>query len=219
MISFIWHGLRFSAPEIGGGVLHGEIASHTHSKNSYELHYITAGRGELETDTAVYSLRAGDFFVTGPQLLHAQRSDPHAPMEDVFIYLQKEAVLKKDAVGDTFCETNFWFCRDFPPVIPCMILAEYREKALDFETAVSGLLSKLLTDIVRRYVPKPYIHTETLSENLNDRRFWLIENAFLDEKNLTLRALSEKIGLCERQTERLLQKYYGKSFREMKREK
>lgn len=40
MISFVWHGLRFSASAIGGGVLHGEIASHAHSKNSYELHYI-----------------------------------------------------------------------------------------------------------------------------------------------------------------------------------
>lgn len=219
MISFVWHGLRFSVSEIGGGVLYGGIAPHTHSKNSYELHYITAGRGELETDTAVYKLQAGDFFVTGPQLLHTQRSDPHAPMEDIFIYLQKEAVLKKEAVGDTFCETNFWFCREFPPSVLPVILSEYREKALDYETAVSGLLSKLLTDIVRQYVPKTYIHTKTPSENLNNRRFWLIENAFLDEKNLTLRALSEKIGLCERQTERLLQKYYGKSFREMKKGK
>ena len=219
MISFVWHGLRFSVSEIGGGVLYGGISPHTHSKNSYELHYITAGRGELETDTAVYKLQAGNFFVTGPQLLHAQRSDPHAPMEDIFIYLQKEAVLKKDAVGDTFCETNFWFCREFPPSVLPVILSEYREKALDYETAVSGLLSKLLTDIVRQYVPKTYIHTKTPSENLNNRRFWLIENAFLDEKNLTLRALSEKIGLCERQTERLLQKYYGNSFREMKKGK
>ena len=219
MISFVWHGLRFSVSEIGGGVLYGGIAPHTHSKNSYELHYITAGRGELETDTAVYKLQAGDFFVTGPQLLHAQRSDPHAPMEDIFIYLQKEAVLKKETVGDTFCETNFWFCRKFPPSVLPVILSEYREKALDYETAVSGLLSKLLTDIVRQYVPKTYIHTKTPSENLNNRRFWLIENAFLDEKNLTLRALSEKIGLCERQAERLLQKYYGKSFREMKKGK
>lgn len=219
MISFVWHGLRFSVSEIGGGVLYGGIAPHTHSKNSYELHYITAGRGELETDTAVYKLQAGNFFVTGPQLLHAQRSDPHAPMEDIFIYLQKEAVLKKETVGDTFCETNFWFCREFPPSVLPVILSEYREKALDYETAVSGLLSKLLTDIVRQYVPKTYIHTKTPSENLNNRRFWLIENAFLDEKNLTLRALSEKIGLCERQTERLLQKYYGKSFREMKKGK
>lgn len=219
MISFVWHGMRFSASAIGGGVLHGEIAPHAHSKNSYELHYITAGCGELETDTVVYKLRAGDFFVTGPQILHAQRSDPYAPMEDIFIYLQKEDVLKRDAVGDTFCETNFWLCRAFPPEIPCMILAEYRGKALDYETAAGGLLAKLLTDIVRQYLPTSYIHTDTPSENLNDRRFWLIENAFLDEKNLTLRALSEKIGLCERQTERLLQKYYGKSFREMKREK
>lgn len=219
MISFVWHGVRFSAAKIGGGVLHGEIVPHAHSKNSYELHYITAGHGELETDTMVYKLGAGDFFVTGPQLLHAQRSDPNAPMEDIFIYLQKEDVQKPDAVGDTFCETNFWFCRAFPPEIPHMILAESRGKAPDYETAAGGLLSKLLTDIVRHYLPQAYMYTDTSFENLYDRRFWLIENAFLDEDKLTLRALSEKIGLCERQTERLLQKYYGKSFREMKRER
>lgn len=219
MISFLWHGLQFSVSKIGGGVLHGEIALHAHSKNSYELHYITAGRGELQTDTAVYKLAAGDFFLTGPQFLHAQRSDVRAPMEDIFIYIQKDAVLKPDAIGDTFCETNFWFCHDFPSEVFVMLQTEYHCQALDYNTAVGGLLSKLLTDIVRHYLPKTYIDANMSSTNLNDRRFWLIENAFLYEKNITLRALSEKIGLCERQTERLLQKYYGKSFREMKRER
>ena len=36
-------------------------------------------------------------------------------------------------------------------------------------------------------------------------------------ENVTLTELSEKIGLSERQTQRLLRKYYGKNFREIKR--
>ncbi len=215
MISFVWHGVQFSASEIGGGVLHGEIEMHEHSKNSYELHYIVSGRGRLLTDTSEYPLSAGNFFVTGPQVPHAQYSDPCAPMEDIFIYIQKNGMVQKDAVGDTFCETHFWFCNRFPSDTMQMILEEYRFKRADYETAAAGLLMKLLTDIVRWYLPQDYARTASFA-NLNDRRFWLIENAFLDEKNITLRALSQKIGLCERQTERLLKKYYGKSFREMK---
>lgn len=56
------------------------------------------------------------------------------------------------------------------------------------------------------------------AEELNDRRFVLIEQAFLYTPDLTLSELAEKIGVCERQTQRLLKKYYGKTFREKKKE-
>ena len=49
-------------------------------------------------------------------------------------------------------------------------------------------------------------------DNLNDKRFAIIEQAFLYEKDLTLTKLSTMIGLCERQTQRLLKKYYKKSL-------
>ena len=35
MISFVWNGLKLTVSKIGGGTLHGEIATHAHSKNSY----------------------------------------------------------------------------------------------------------------------------------------------------------------------------------------
>lgn len=217
MISFHWNGLHFTASKIGGGILHGEIAAHTHSKNSYELHYVTGGRGTLRTDTAEYSLQAGDFFITGPQVPHAQISDSENPMQDIFIYLQRENAPCNNAVGLTFAETHFWFRRNFPDTLIQLIFAEVQAKKADYETAASGLLTALLTEITREFLPAD-IAESPKTETINDKRFWLIENAFLYNENLTLRALSEKIGLCERQTERLLLKYYGKGFREIKKD-
>ncbi len=217
MITFHWNGLRFTASKIGGGILHGEIAAHTHSKNSYELHYVTGGRGTLRTDTAEYSLQVGDFFITGPQVPHAQFSDSENPMQDIFIYLQRENAPCNNAVGLTFAETHFWFRRNFPDTLIQLIFAEAQAKKADYETAASGLLTALLTVITREFLPAD-IAESPKTETINDKRFWLIENAFLYNENLTLRALSEKIGLCERQTERLLLKYYGKGFRDIKKD-
>lgn len=215
MISFVWNGLKLTVSKIGGGTLHGEIATHAHSKNSYELHYITAGRGVLRTDSAEYPLQAGNFFITGPQVMHAQISDEKSPMQDIFIYLQREDAPCKNAVGLAFAETHFWFCEKFPDTVLRLVFLENRDRRVDYETAVSGLLQQLLTEIVRYFLPAESIAGKG-AESLNDRRFWIIENAFLFDEHLTLRSLSEKIGLCERQTDRLLQKYYGKGFREMK---
>ncbi len=46
----------------------------------------------------------------------------------------------------------------------------------------------------------------------------MIEYAFINNPSITLRELSDIIGLCERQTQRLLRKYYRKTFREKKAE-
>jgi AraC-like DNA-binding protein len=88
---------------------------------------------------------------------------------------------------------------------------------IDYSSAVGGLCAKLLTDITRKLLPNTFNDIIT-NENLNDKRFVIIENMFLYNPNLTLTQLSNKIGLCERQTERLLKKYYGKTFRQKKAE-
>ena len=46
----------------------------------------------------------------------------------------------------------------------------------------------------------------------------IIEKMFLYEKDFTLSQLSSNLGLCERQTQRLLKKYYGKTFTQKKKE-
>ena len=61
MISFKWNDFDFTLLTLGKGVFRKDMAGHSHSKNSYELHFIVDGEGTLTTDTSVFELRKGDF--------------------------------------------------------------------------------------------------------------------------------------------------------------
>lgn len=217
MIAFLWNNIKFKITDIGGGALGEDIPRHAHAKNSYELHFIINGKGNLITDTREYNLKSGNFFVTGPNIYHSQTADKENPVEDVFITIQAEDAGKPNAVSGVFLDTCFCFYDYFENETAKEILKEYREKRIDYTTAVSALCTKLLTDISRLYLP-PAFEKNTAAENLNDRRFVIIEQSFLYNPDISLRELSDKIGVCERQTQRLLKKYYSKSFREKKRE-
>ena len=217
MTDFNWNGINFSVPDIGGGRLGEDIPRHAHAKGSYELHFITGGSGKLITDNKAYDLGARDFFITGEGIYHQQVADKADPVEDVFLMLQANDVKKATAIGAVFLSSRFCFLRDFDSTVAYEILKEFREKRTDFSSAISGLAIKLLTDITRAVLPDEFIGTIN-HINLNDRRFVLIEQAFLYSDDLTLTQLANTIGVCERQTQRLLKKYYGKSFREKKKE-
>lgn len=98
-----------------------------------------------------------------------------------------------------------------------MLLSEWKNKNPDYKSVISGLMIIILTQITRLLLPKDFQEFAN-KENLNDKRFAIIEQAFLYENEITLTKLSQMIGLCDRQTQRLLKKYYGKSFREIKEE-
>ncbi|MDE5973629.1 MAG: cupin domain-containing protein [Eubacterium sp.] len=217
MINFKWNGIDFSITDIGGGKLGKDIPRHAHAKGSYELHFITAGCGKLITDDKTYELKSGDFFITGENTYHQQIADRLKPVEDVFMMLQVNNAQKATAIGSVFLNSQFCFITDFDNSAAVQILNEYRQKQPDFTSAIAGLTMKILADITRKNLPKEFIDNLNYN-NLNDRRFVLIEQYFLYSDNLTLTELSNTIGLCERQTQRLLKKYYGKNFREKKKE-
>lgn len=217
MINFTWNNVLLDITDIGGGVLDWDIQRHAHSKDSYELHFIIGGKGELITDTEKYELTAGDFFITGPNIYHGQNPDPDDPIHDVFIMLQAVNADKTNAISAAFLATHFYYSKDFDLTIAKQIADEFKNKKIDYQSAIGGLVIKLLTDITRLFLPNTF--SESISpENLNDRRFVIIEQEFLFNPNPTLTELSNKLGICERQTQRLLKKYYGKGFREKKKE-
>lgn len=207
----------FDITDIGGGVLDFDIQRHAHSKNSYELHFIIGGKGELVTDTDRYALTAGDFFITGPNVYHGQHTDKADPLQDIFLMLQVVNADKANAISSAFLATHFYHSKAFDFAIAKQIADEFKNKKVDYKSAIGGLAMKLLTDITRLFLPSAF--SEAISpENLNDRRFIIIEQEFLFNPKPSLTELSGKLGICERQTQRLLKKYYGKSFREKKRE-
>ena len=79
-----------------------------------------------------------------------------------------------------------------------MLLNEWKNKNPDYESVISGLMIIILTQITRLLLPKDF-QEFTNKENLNDKRFAIIEQAFLYENDITLTKLSQMIGLCDRQ--------------------
>ena len=217
MIRFNWNDVIFDMTDIGGGVLGENIPRHAHAKNSYELHFIVGGKGRLITDTSEYALSSNNFFITGPNIYHEQIADEKDPVKDIFMMFQAIDTDNANAISSIFLENHFCFFEKFDMTIAQCILNECRSKKADYESAVSGLSMKLLTDIARHLLPDTFGENVS-AESLYDKRFVIIEQAFLYTPDLTLSELSYRIGLCERQTQRLLKKYYGKSFREKKKE-
>lgn len=220
MIKFQLEEITFEIADLGGGALLYDIPGHSHSKNSYELHFILDGKGTLITDTSEYHLKSGDFFITGPNIYHEQKTDMKNPVTDIFIYLQVKNGKTSNVPLSAFLETHFWYTENFENETAALILKEYKNRETGYKNVISGLMMKLITEISRCYIQniKEEINEVEENENLNDKRFVIIENTLLYHDNITLKELSERLGLCERQTQRLLQKYYGKSFREKKRE-
>lgn len=60
MISFLWNGYEFKIVQYGAGVFRKDMTGHSHSKNSYELHYMT--NGKKTNDTLVSAFLSTHFY-------------------------------------------------------------------------------------------------------------------------------------------------------------
>lgn len=219
MISFKWNDYDFSLLQFGKGVFTRDMPGHSHSRNSYELHLIVDGEGALTTDTGKYDLSEGDFFVTGPNIYHQQSTNPEKPLTEYYFYIQASDKKTNNALVSTFLSNHFYFCKNSGLFyLVEKIIEEDTRKKWGYENIIAALMQILMTEITRLYWPDFKVTNES-AESLNDRRFILIEQAFInDPQGITLTKLSGIIGLCERQTQRLLEKYYGKSFSQKKAE-
>ena len=208
-MDFIWNKIQFTITDLGGGKLGEKIPMHAHAKGCYELHFVTEGKGTLIADGNKIELKKNDFFITGPNIRHSQNYDEQNPIEDVFILIQVKNDKSKNVFSSIFTQHNFCYLENVDNQFAKMLLNEWKNKNPDYESVISGLMIIILTQITRLLLPKDFQEFAN-KENLNDKRFAIIEQAFLYENDITLTKLSQMIGLCDRQTQRLLKKYYGK---------
>lgn len=219
MITFQWNNYTFDMIQLGCAPFNIDMTGHSHAKGSYELHFVRDGQGKLTTQDAVYTLEAGTYYVTGPQVYHQQSSGPPDVMTEACFYLQCSGEPSRHALVNTFLEQHF-FIGKAPQLWPLVeqILEENKSRRFGYKSAIGALMQLLLTQITRLYVPQLDALPET-ADDLNDRRFLLIEQAFIEDPGgITLGKLADRIGLCPRQTQRLLRSGYGMSFTEKKRE-
>ena len=122
--------------------------SYAHAKGCYELHFVTGGKGILITDDKEIELKKDDFFITGPNIAHSQDFDKSNPIEDVFILIQVKDGSQKNYVSSVFLEHHFCYFEKTDNTLAKKLLKEYKEKKPDYEYAVAGYLTVILTQIV-----------------------------------------------------------------------
>lgn len=204
------------------------IPTHAHGSGSYELHYISKGRGRALINGKHYPLIPGTLYITGPHVEHAQSPLPEDPMLEYCIYLkitQKRRTASsypesESEILNSFKKTDFWYGQDsqYAGEIILELFREITEKKKGWQMQAEALLKQMLIYLIRNYdqneLALPPSHT-----GLSDKTAVIIEDYFLYQyQNLSLEELANQLGLSTRQTERLLQKQYGKTFLRKKTE-
>lgn len=200
------------------------IPRHSHSMNSYEIHYIPSGSGTVRISGKDYLLTPGTLYVTGPYVDHEQIPDSSNPMSEYCVYLQL-TMHKKPASGNrpvlsVFEATPFWFgqdCYNIEPVLKLMI-QELNDKMPGYRHQVISLLRQVIVIMIRNYEDCGHLPLTDDNSHMYDPYLY-IEQCFLYRYNdITLDGLASDIGLSSRQTERLLKQNYNMNFRQKKHE-
>ncbi len=213
------HALKFSFEQ-----LHRTFPSHSHSSNSWELHYIAYGKGLITLDHTPYHVGPDCLFITGPHMEHSQTPDPLDPMAEYCIYLKFESrnrpliQEKNPEFLNRFLSTGQFIGQDRQNLHPLMqtLFHELEHRSLGYHTVLESLLKQLLVLTVRNLELRENLEPPA-EYTLSERNDLIIEESFLYEyRDLTLEKLSSRLALSQRQTERLLQKHYGKTFLQKK---
>lgn len=99
------------------------------------------------------------------------------------------------------------------------LFGELEHQYTGYQNQVELLLSQLIIYLVRDYGQEKKPEYSFAENDLYNSKSVIIEEYFLYEyRNLSLDALAERLKLSARQTQRLLQDYYGKTFQQKKTE-
>ena len=196
--------------------------SHSHSSNSYELHYIPQGRGTLISSQKSYDLYPNVLYTTGPHVEHQQYPDPDDPTYEYCIYLrieethakQRRKNMEQENIMDLFLNYPFWYGTDQGD-LPVTLEQIHRE-LFDPKPAAGLMLEALfiqfMVKVLRNYKPASKAAITSIPIPLI-KAYILIEDSFLLEYDtITLEELSHRLGLSTRQTSRILFDRYGQNF-------
>ena len=194
------------------------IAAHTHSNTSYEIHYARQGRGMVTIDGVSRPVEADTLYITGPGVLHAQVSEPAAPIVEYCLYLNCR--LGAAGRGDPFAlfaETTFWMGRDEGRLLPLLeqLIEENRRMQPGAAEMSETILKQIIIKLMRMYRQDTAVNPAPSPAPLLTRAGFLpiIEDAFFYRyRTLTLSDLSGLLNLSTRQTQRLLRQNFGKTF-------
>lgn len=212
----IIHTLNFiSAPQ------RETIPLHSHGSGCYEIHYVAQGRGRAVFSGQACELAAGTLYITGPYVEHAQVYSVQDPVWEYCLYLKLDKGKTFSQLAGLFEQTTFWSGRRqfWAEDILKALFRELERKDTGYKIQAEAYMKLLLISLIRKYKQNHPDKRASTPPSISSRASLIIEESFLyGYQTLTLETLSERLGLSQRQTERLLLGHYGKNFQQKKKE-
>lgn len=194
------------------------IASHMHSNTSYEIHYSERGRGSVTIDGVTRSVVPDMLYITGPGVAHAQVSDETDPINEYCLYLNcQQTGYAADDPFAIFAKTTFWMGMDGGRIFPLLhqLMEENRNARPGTREMSVSLLQQIIILLSRMYrSDTAQVHTPGTAPALTRAGLMpVLEDAFFYRyRTLTLQDMADLLNLSIRQTQRLLQAKFGKTF-------
>lgn len=196
------------------GVFEESFPNHMHSY--YEMHYVSEGRGTLVLEDIERPLCRGCVYLIPPKTYHEQRTHQQEKLKEYHFAFVLTAPADNSAVYWPIFSKVF-FCGGMMEMEPI-----FTGIFLEIELMRFGY-----RDIIRSYVQSVLILLmRTISEQkkdamcstyLEDQRVMMTDEALLYEyKTITLSALSSRLKLSSRQTQRFIVDQYGEPFSALK---
>lgn len=218
-IQFNIGGCEFHAVNLLSAAIDHDIPLHSHGRGCYEIHYISDGYGTLNANGQEYEIIPNTLFVTGPDVAHSQFTDVQKPMTEWGIYLKtNEEEGEYDSIISLFLSQKFWIGQDEQNLglLFEKLFMELDNRLDGYRNMAELLISEIIISIVRNYT-KRLAESDDLTCYISERTSLIIEEYFLYEyRTATLTELSERLGLCTRQTQRIIKRYYQSNFNQMR---
>lgn len=202
------------------------IFPHTHE--SFEMHFVGAGKGRLVTDYGEYELSDGMMFITGPGVVHSQFSEVEDSMDEFSItvgFTKCENSSENDATTDEMIEylinNPFYIdkadigCRE---LIHSM-MNEVVEQLPGWKDKTKAVFGDLLLRVLRhmsgvREAQESLDHSYGTKIGGINYKMWIDRHLLIYHRPVSEEYLAERLSISRRHLGRLMQKYYGMTYSE-----
>jgi AraC-like DNA-binding protein len=200
-----------------------------HAHSSYELHFVSSGKGTLRVGETQYPVVPGTFYMTGPGVYHEQRADRRDPMNEYCLnfdlltgkpsgrknktYLPEEI----DEIARTFESTTFWFGHDTSASVDLFekVFFELENRWIGHYTSIQNLLALIILSALRCFVGNRRSSSSIPDRMVTDSRRLLVDHYFQNlDRPRSRGELADIVGTSVRHLNRILEEFYGMSFRE-----
>lgn len=205
-----------------------------HKHSEYEFHFIPKGKGKVILVDQLYDLHEGLYYLTGPELIHYQESDPEDPMYELCLHIDIVPLETMDGErgnwGDDLEVEEARECITTLNRIPAIPVADrfhamngfleaYRileEQPPGFYTLMKQAIIQILLRSTRTFDSPVVEKAEIPQRDMNFHRYQMATQYIQDNEGLpiSLEQVAENIRVSSRQLQRIFRSEGQTTFRD-----